>query len=342
MSREHSPLRVGIFGAGTVGRHVIGALQSKERAGQLSSRANRRLELSGIARRNWDADPALRHLYTHPDELIARSDVVIELMGGIRDALAVILAAISQKKNVVTANKAIIAQHFRHIIEEARRNEVQVLYSASVGGAMDVLPHVDTMARVERIKSIQAIINATSNVILTYMAQGMPYRDALRAAQVAGYAEADPSLDVNGDDAVFKLTILIARAFGLVVSPSDIAKEGITGITMDDLERARSTGMTVKHVAHAELVPDRDGRSVRAHVGLITVPAHSLLGATGGAQNVVILQGEHTRLAFFGQGAGGAATAETVLNDLVRAARTTEESGSPFEGHFRSGILVAD
>lgn len=342
MSRDHSPIRVGIFGAGTVGRPVINALQSQERIDQLSSRAHRRIALSGIARRNRDADPALRSLCMHPDELIARSDVIIELMGGMQHALEVIFAAIRQKKTVITANKAVIAHHFALIMAAAKDSGTRVLCSAGVGGGMDVLPRIDVMARSERIKSIQAIINTTSNVILTLMEQGMSYPDALHAAQVAGFAEAEPSLDVNGDDAVQKLTILIARAFGLILRPSDIPKEGIIGISEQQREKARRDGMTLKHVVNAERVAHRSGRGVRAHAKVIAVPASSLLGATNEALNTVILHGERSWQAYFGQGAGGAATAETVLNDLVRSARTTEELGSPFDGHFRSGILVAD
>ncbi len=342
MPQEHSPLRIGIFGAGTVGRNVIRALQSQERVEQLSKRARRNLELSGIARRDWNADPSIRDLCLPKEELIAQSDVVIELMGGIQAALEVILTAIRQKKTVITANKAVMAHHFAPIMTAAKQSGTRVFCSASVGGGMDILPHIDVMARSERIKSIQAIINTTSNVTLTLMEQGMTYSDALKAAQAAGFAEADPSLDVNGDDAVQKLTILIARAFGLILRPSDIPKEGITGISGQQREEERREGMVLKHVVEAERVPHRSGRGVRAHAKVIAVPAASLLGATNGSLNMVTLRGEHSWQSYFGQGAGGAATTETVLNDLVRAAQPTEDFGSPFDGHFRSGILIAN
>lgn len=342
MPQKHSPLRIGIFGAGTVGGNVIRALQSQERVGQLSHRANRRLELLGITRRNPNADPSIRDLCLPKEELIAQSDIVIELMGGMQSALEVILTAIREKKTVVTANKAVIAHHFAHIMAAAKQSGTRVLCSAGVGGGMDVLPRIDVMARSERIKRIQAIINTTSNVILTLMERGMTYSDALKAAQDAGFAEADPSLDVNGDDAVQKLTILIARAFGLILCPSDILKEGIIGISGQQRKEARREGMVLKHVVEAERVPHRSGRAVRAHAKVTAVPAASLLGATNEALNTVMLRGERSWQAYFGQGAGGAATAETVLNDLVRAAQPAEEYGSPFEGHFRTGILMAD
>lgn len=341
MPREDCPLRVGVIGAGTVGGKVIEALQSPQRLNQLSHRAGRPLELAGIARRNRDADPSLRDLCLPPEELIGRADVVIELMGGIHRALEVILAAIREKKTIITANKAVIAHHFTQIVEAARRCGVRALYSASVGGGMDMLSRVDAMARGERITALRAIVNATSNAILTSMQRGATYADALQTAQDDGIAEADPTLDVNGDDAVQKLTILIARAFGLILHPSDIPQEGITGVTAEAIEAAVRSGRTIKHAVEAERVPGRGGNAVRARAGLVAAPLSSLFGATGGVQNVIMLRGERTWQAFFGQGAGGAATAETVLNDLVRAAQTAKEPDSPFDGHFQPGTLVA-
>ena len=331
MSRR--PLRVAVLGAGTVGRAVIeGLTQHGER---LESADGRQICLTAIAvrdlrRARGDGIPtalitdAPAHLVADPE-----TDVIVELMGGIEPARTLVAAALGAGKPVVTANKAVLAHHGPELESVARRTGAPFRFEASVAGGIPVLGPLAADLAGNEIVRIRGIVNGTTNYILTAMAQeGQPYDEVLRDAQELGYAEADPSGDVEGDDAVNKLVILARLAFGEWLDPTTVGRRppsargegrpGITGVTDQELEGAAALGLTIKLLATAS----RGEGGIEAAVIPTAVPADSPFGWTDGVTNRVEIEAEPLgtiRLA--GPGAGGAATSSAVLGDLVAVAR---------------------
>jgi homoserine dehydrogenase len=342
MSR--APLRVAVLGAGTVGREVVRALC--ERSGELMVAADGApIVLAGIAVRDVDSardrglpadllTDAPAHLVAAPD-----TDVIVELMGGDEPARTLISAALAAGKGVVTANKHVIAHHGPELERLARRTGAALRFEASVGGGIPVLGPIATELAGNRLMAVRGIVNGTTNYILTAMAdEGRDYDEVLAASQAAGYAEADPSGDVEGHDAVNKLVILARLAFGTWLDPADIptiaadgpgaGRPGITGVDPDDIAAAAAAGRTIKLIAVATRSDDEE--RITASVLPTEVPSDSPLGRTGGVLNRIEVEGEPLgTVAFSGPGAGGAATSSAVLGDVIAIAR---ELGSTWAG----------
>jgi homoserine dehydrogenase len=331
MSR--SPVRVGLLGAGTVGRAVIEGLTLHPE--RIASADGGALLLHGIAVRDLDRArssglPAAM-LTDAPAHLVAdpETDVIVEVMGGDEPARTLITAALGAGKAVVTANKHVIAHHGPELEAAARRTGAAFRFEAAVAGGIPVLSPLAADLAGNEIRRVRGIINGTTNYILTSMAQdGRPYDEVLADAQDLGYAEADPSGDVEGDDAVNKLVVLARLAFGRWLDPSTIGRRpptargdgraGITGVTDQELEGAAALGLAIKLLATAT----RRGDGIEAAVVPTAIPAQSPFGWTDGVLNRVEIDAEPLgTVGLSGPGAGGPATSSAVLGDLVAIAR---------------------
>lgn len=324
MAADNS-LKVAVLGAGTVGSQVIRLLT--EQADDYAGRAGIPLEVSSVvvrdlsAPRDTDIEPSL--LTTDARAAIAGADLVIELIGGIDPARELVLDALNQGKSVITGNKALLAAHGPELYEAAAEANTDLYYEAAVAGAIPVVYGLRESLAGDKISQVLGIVNGTTNFILDSMtAQGATYEDALAEAQELGFAEADPTADVDGHDAAAKCAILASLAFHTRVGIEDVAVEGISAITQEDIAQATASGQTIKLLAVAErkeLPGGGEGVSVRVHPAL--VPQDHPLSTVSGAFNAVVVEGEAAgRLMFYGQGAGGAPTATAVLSDLVAAA----------------------
>jgi homoserine dehydrogenase len=327
-------LRVAVLGAGTVGREVVRAFQADPE--RLAVSAGPRLELVGVAVRRLDAarqdgiDPDLltdapAHLVGSPD-----TDVVVELLGGDEPARTLIEAALGAGKSVVTANKHVIAHHGPSLEAIARRTGAALRFEAAVGGGIPILGPLASELAANRIERVRGIVNGTTNYILSAMASdGTGYDEVLAAAQAAGYAEADPAGDVEGDDAANKLAILCRLAFGAWVDPRHIGRRppavgglgpsGITGVTAGAIAGATALDASIKLIADARRLGD--GR-IAASVLPTLVPLADPMARTSGVTNRIEVRGHPVGgVAFSGPGAGGPATASAVLGDLLAIAR---------------------
>ena len=323
---EVQTLKVALLGCGNVGAQVARILIDDAEA--LAARSGARLELSGIAVRNIDSprDVELpRELFTTDAEtLVKDADLVIELMGGIEPARSLILTAIQNGACVVTGNKALLAQDGPTLYEEADKAGVQLSYEAAVAGAIPILRPIRDSLSGDRITRVLGIVNGTTNFILDQMdTTGAQFSDALAEAQRLGYAEADPTADVEGHDAAAKAAILASLSFHTRFSLDDVYCEGITKVSAADIASAKEAGFVIKLLAIAEKIDSSDngsGISVRVHPTLL--PREHPLAAVRGAFNAVFIEAENAgELMFYGQGAGGTPTASAVLGDLVSAAR---------------------
>jgi homoserine dehydrogenase len=324
---EYRNLRIAILGGGSVGAQVASLLL--EHGDELASRAGAGLELIGVAVRNLDAvrTPAIPKelLTTDAASLILGADIVIELMGGLEPARTLLLEAINSGADIITANKALLATHGPELFDAAEQVGAQLYYEAAVGGAIPIIrPLRDSLAG-DRVKRILGIVNGTTNYILDLMErEGATMGDALAKATELGYAEADPTADIEGYDAAQKVAILASLAFHTNVPLDAVYREGITKVTIEQVESARRAGYVVKLLAICERVTDAasgiDGVSARVYPALI--PATHPLAAVHGANNAVFIEAEAAGdLMFYGAGAGGLQTASAVLGDLVSAAR---------------------
>ncbi|WP_175584621.1 homoserine dehydrogenase [Nocardia cyriacigeorgica] len=327
------PIGVAVLGLGNVGTEVVRIL--REHTADLESRVGAPVVLRGVAVRNT-ADRGIPDelLTTDADALVARDDVdlVVEVIGGIDPPRRLILAALNAGKSVVTANKALLADYTGELAAAAERSRADLYFEAAVAGAIPVVrPLIQSLAG-DRVNRVVGIVNGTTNFILSAMDEtGADYHDTLAEATRLGYAEADPTADVEGYDAAAKAAILASLAFHTRVTAADVYREGISRITSEDLETASAVGCTVKLLAICERVPAGPGEpgpedggkervSVRVYPAL--VPREHPLAAVNGAFNAVVVEAENAgRLMFYGQGAGGAPTASAVLGDLVMAAR---------------------
>lgn len=312
-------MRVGIIGFGTVGTGTVKViLQNRD---LIRKRSGIDIELKKIADIDIRRDRGIRLpegvLTQDVAEVIDNPeiDLVVELVGGKTFAKEYILRAIRNKKHVVTANKALLAEEGEEIFLEARRYGVMVGFEASVGGGIPIIKVIKEGLVANRIISIYGIINGTSNYILTKMTEeAISFQDALKDAQSLGYAEADPSLDVEGIDAAHKLTILTHLAFGIPLSYHRIYKEGITGITPLDIEFARELGYKVKLLAIAKLI---DGElELRVHPTM--VPEQYLISKVDGVFNAIYVEGDAVGpTLYYGRGAGDMPTGSAVVSDMV-------------------------
>jgi homoserine dehydrogenase len=324
---EYRNLRVALLGGGNVGAQVAALLL--EHGDELASRAGAGLELIGVAVRNLDAprNPAIPRelLTTDAEKLIGGADIVIELMGGLEPARTLILQAINSGADVITGNKALLATHGAELFDAAEQVGAQLYYEAAVGGAIPIIrPLRDSLAG-DRVKRILAIVNGTTNFILDLMErEDATLAEALAKATELGYAEADPTADIEGYDAAQKVSILASLAFHTNIPLDAVYREGIGGVTIEQVEAARKAGYVVKLLAICERLTDPttgiDGVSARVYPALI--PVTHPLAAVHGANNAVFIEAEAAgNLMFYGAGAGGLQTASAVLGDLVSAAR---------------------
>src|SRR6202167_993691 len=321
MSAEKT-LKVALLGCGNVGSQVARLL--REEADELAVRIGARLELAGIAVRRMShprpgVDPAL--LTTDAMGLAARPDVdiVIEVIGGIEPARALIMAAMESGKSVVTANKALLAEHGEQIHAASRAFGTDLYYEAAVAGAIPILRPLRESLAGDTVHRVLGIVNGTTNFILDRMdSSGADFSESLEEAQALGYAEPDPTADIEGFDAAAKACILAGLAFHTRVTAADVHREGITEVTAADIASAKTLGRIVKLLAICER--SAAGVSVRAHPAMI--PRTHPLASVGGAYNAVFVEARSAgRLMFYGAGARGTPTASAVLGDIVAVGR---------------------
>jgi len=319
---------VAVLGCGVVGSQVVRLLH--EQAADLAARVGVPVELRGVAVRRLDAPrdveiPAAL-LTTDAAALVARDDVdlVVEVIGGIEPARALILSALENGASVVTANKALLAEDGATLFEAAEKAGRDLYFEAAVAGAIPILRPLRESLAGDRVTRVIGIVNGTTNYVLDKMdTHGSGFEEALSEAQELGYAEADPTADVEGFDAAAKAAILASLAFHTRVTASDVHREGITDVTAGDVASAKEMDSVVKLLAIAELNTVATGEpaiSVRVHPAMIP-RSHPLAGVRE-AYNAVFVESEAAgQLMFYGPGAGGSPTASAVLGDLVTAAR---------------------
>ena len=340
------PIRVAMLGCGTVGAEVARALLDPARSAALSDAAGGPLELVGIAVARADVtregiDAGL--VTTDADALLddAAPDVVVELIGGTERAGRLVRAALEHGASVVTANKALLASRLKELTDLAVARDVDLLYEAAVVGAIPIVRVLRTSLAAERLTSVLGIVNGTTNYLLTTMTrEGRSYDDVLADATSLGYAERDPSADVDGHDAAQKAAILASLAFGCEVRDADVPRTGITAVTEVDLDAAGRMGHVVRLLAVAERVGE-GAVSVRVHPAM--VPKDHPLAAVEGATNAVFVEGADAGpLTFAGAGAGGAPTASAVLGDLVCAARNRRVRRTERAPSLGRGLALLD
>ena len=324
-----SKTRIGValLGCGVVGSQVVRLLD--EQAADLAARAGAPLELKGVAVRRLDAprdvDLPADLITTDADALVARDDVdiVIEVIGGIEPARRLILGALENGKSVVTANKALLAEDGATLFDAAEKAGRDLYYEAAVAGAIPILRPLRESLAGDKVTRVMGIVNGTTNYILDKMdTHGSGFAEALSEAQELGYAEADPTADVEGFDAAAKAAILASLAFHTRVTASDVYREGIADVTAGDVASAKAIGCVVKLLAIAELVPQDGAAAVSARVHPVMIPREHPLAAVRDAYNAVFIESEAAgQLMFYGRGAGGSPTASAVLGDLVTVAR---------------------
>jgi homoserine dehydrogenase len=320
-------VRVGILGCGHVGGALVRLIH--DHADVIEARAGVPLEVARVAVHDLTKDrelPIPTRCFTDDPAAIVDDpdvDIVVEVIGGIEPARRLIVDALMAGKPVVTANKELIATHGRQLFETAEGAGVDLLFEASVGGGIPLIRPLRESLAGDRIRRVMGIVNGTTNYILTGMTElGTSFADALAEAQRLGFAESDPTADVEGFDAAAKAAIIASIAFGARVVASDVYREGITEITADDIASARDLGYVVKLLAIAE---DNDSEiAVRVHPAM--VPEHHPLASVRDAFNAVFIEGDAVgELMLYGRGAGGLPTASAVLGDLVDAAKNLVE-----------------
>ncbi|WEV72260.1 homoserine dehydrogenase [Bifidobacterium sp. ESL0790] len=316
-----NPIRVGLLGAGTVGSQTARLLV--EQGEELSQRIGRRLKITGIACRhpeNVDFPWIDKSLLTEDTESVARNaDIVVELIGGIEPARTLVLEALNNGSSVVTANKALLAKHGTELYRAAENNNVDLYFEAAVAGAIPLVRPLRESLAGDTVTSVIGILNGTTNYILDEMTtKGLDFDVALKDAQAKGYAEADPTGDIEGEDAANKAAIVATLAFHTPVSIDDVAVEGITKVTADDIAAAAAEHKVVKLLSVVE--NGENGVSARVYPALI--PEGHPLASVHGSFNAAFVHAEAADdLMFYGPGAGGAPTASAVLGDIVTEAR---------------------
>jgi homoserine dehydrogenase len=334
-------VKVGLLGCGNVGGALVRILQ--EDADGIARRTGLRLDVTRVAVRNA-AKPRDVELadgvLTHDAEAVVTDpsvDVVVEVIGGIEPARGLILAALKAGKPVVTANKELLANVGAELFEAAATAGVDLLYEASVAGGIPLIRPLRESLAGERIVRVMGIVNGTTNYILTRMTEeGASYADALAEAQSLGFAERDPTADVEGFDAGAKAAIIASIAFGVKVVAGDVYREGISGVTAADIAFAKRLGYVVKLLAIAEQV---DGEvAVRVHPAML--PETHPLAAVRESFNAVFVEGDAVgELMFYGRGAGGRPTASAVLGDLIDAAHNLRAGGSGRTSPLAKGTI---
>jgi len=322
MQTAYRPIRIGLLGAGSVGSQVARLLI--ENQAELAKRVGAELSLTGIAVRNLSSKRAAElpaELFTTDAEsVILGSDIVIELVGGIEPAKTWVMQALNAGADVITANKALIAAHGPELFALADQLGAQLYFEAAVAGAIPIIRPLRESLAGDRIQRVMGIVNGTTNFILDRMeSTGASFQEALAEATALGYAEADPTADIEGFDAASKAAILASLAFHSEVPVEKVHREGISSVTATQIEAAKQAGYAVKLLAICERVSET-GLVARVHPTLI--PLDHPLASVRGAYNAVFVEAESAgRLMFYGAGAGGPETASAILGDLVSAAK---------------------
>lgn len=341
------PLRVGMIGIGTVGAGTFRVLARNQ--ADIAGRAGRGIKLVMVCARSLaramsvvGTDVALTNdpmlVATHPDV-----DVVVEVAGGTSPAREWVLAAIRAGKHVVTANKALLATHGNEIFAAARQHGVTVAYEGAVAGSIPIIKALREGLTANRIEWVAGIINGTTNFILSKMREeGLGFAEALAQAQALGYAEADPTFDIEGIDAAHKITLLAANAFGMPVRFADAQVEGITRLQGLDVACAEQLGFRIKLLGVARRRKEGDADGVELRVQPALVPATHLLAQVNGSMNAVMVKGDAAGVTmFYGAGAGSEQTASAVIADLVDVARlqgTTPAQRVPHQGFHAHAV----
>ena len=300
-----APFRVGLLGHGTVGSAFAELLQA--RADRVEAITGLRPELAGVLTRSRGDF----------EEILAASDLIVEVMGGLEPARDLVLRSMAAGRHVVTANKQLLSQHGEELWATAREHGVQLRFEAAVAGVVPVIRVLQESLAGAHVERLHGIVNGTTNFILTRMAEtGASYEDALVEAQALGYAEADPSEDVNGRDAAAKMAILARLAFNTPVHLDQVPHEGIEHLTADDMEYARDLGLGLKLIGTAERV--EGGLSVRVHPAFLYA-GHPLASVSGPFNAVTVESPAITEITLSGPGAGGPQTASAVLGDVISA-----------------------
>lgn len=317
-------VNVGIIGLGTIGKGVFDEISGN--GDLIAERSGVKVSIKGVC----DISTGLLSDLKGPEGMVVTSeakelissddiDIIIELIGGISPAKEIILEAIRNKKHVVTANKALLSEHWEEIFAEASRHKVFVEFEASVGGAIPIIKVLRESFVGNNIKKVYGILNGTTNFILSEMSEkGSSFEDTLKVAQEKGFAESDPTLDISGKDSAHKLALLSLLGFGIKVNADDIFTEGITSISAQDIENAAKWGYAVKLLAIAK--DSDDGIQLRVHPVLLS--KQLLLSDIKGADNAVFVKGDYLdESLLFGKGAGQKPTASSVVGDVVGVAK---------------------
>jgi homoserine dehydrogenase len=329
---NEKPVGVAVLGLGNVGSQVVRIIE--ESAQDLTARIGAPLVLRGVGVRRVadDRGVPIDMLTSDVEELVSRDDVdvVVEVMGPVEPARKAILSALEKGKSVVTANKALMAQSTGELAQAAENANVDLYFEAAVAGAIPVIRPLTQSLSGDTVLRVAGIVNGTTNYILSEMdSTGAEYSDALADASALGYAEADPTADVEGYDAAAKAAILASIAFHSRVTADDVYREGITKVTPADFKTARALGCTIKLLSICERLTNDEGQQrISARVYPALVPLTHPLASVNGAFNAIVVEAEAAgRLMFYGQGAGGAPTASAVMGDLVMAARNRVHGG---------------
>ncbi len=329
-------VRIALLGLGNVGKGVWNILQRNGE--EIAQRSGYDIEIAKILVRDVNKDRGVKVpkelLTTDADSIINDEsiEIIVEVMGGIEPAMDYILRAVRNKKNVVTANKMLIATHGREIFREVEANGVSINFEASVAGGIPVINGINENLAANKIEGIKGIINGTTNYILTKMTQeGMAFEDALGEAQEKGYAEADPTSDVEGYDPAYKLAILASLAFETEVDIKDVYSEGITKIKPIDISYAKQMGYVIKLLAIAN---DKNGKiELRVHPAMI--PAIHPLANVNDAFNAVFIKGNAVgELMLYGKGAGELPTGSAVVGDIISVLRSEREGTNINLSHY--------
>ncbi|RUM53111.1 MAG: homoserine dehydrogenase [Methylococcus sp.] len=326
-----NPVKVGVIGLGTVGGGTVNVL--KRNANEIARRAGREIHVVKASARDLSRERICTtegiELVSDPFEIVTDPEIsiVVELIGGESIARDLVIKAIENGKHVVTANKALIALHGNEIFPLASQKGVMVAFEAAVAGGIPIIKVLREGLSGNQVEWLAGIINGTSNFILTEMRdKGRGFADVLAEAQALGYAEADPTFDIEGIDAAHKLTILASIAFGIPLQFEKVYTEGITGITSEDMTYAEELGYRIKHLGIAR--KNHSGIQLRVHPTLI--PERRLIANVDGAKNAVLVYGDAVGpTLYYGAGAGAEPTASAVVADIVDVVRTlTSDPGN--------------
>ncbi|MEA4922130.1 MAG: homoserine dehydrogenase [Eubacteriaceae bacterium] len=316
-------IKIGLLGLGNIGTGTYKTLEMNR--DQIEAASGRDIRITKILERDVEKDRGITvtpDMFTQdPDEIFNDPEIkiVIELLGGIEPATSFMLKALESGKSVVTANKAAVAANFDKLMETAKKNNVEMRFEASVGGGIPILNALTTVLRANKYEEILGILNGTTNYIMTQMTEhGLEYADVLKTAQEKGFAEADPTADVEGIDVANKLSILMALTFGKYVPPTEIPTEGISGITKEHIEKAAAKNCKIKLIAQAKKTGDRIEYSVKP----MELPVEHPLATVNDEFNAIFVKGNAVdELMFYGKGAGPLPTGSAVMGDVMEIAK---------------------